>query len=123
MSPLDGVAGSLAGIQGLPNGDFGSGDVGASTGTSTGSVAGTPAANATSADGVSFTDVLTDAVKSIDGAQKTADAKAEALANGSLDDIHGTMISIKEAELSMKLAGTVRNKLLDAFHELWRINL
>jgi flagellar hook-basal body complex protein FliE len=33
------------------------------------------------------------------------------------------MISLKEADISMKLVGTVRNRLLDAFHELWRINL
>jgi flagellar hook-basal body complex protein FliE len=55
--------------------------------------------------------------------QLAATAKADALARGASDDLHGTMISIKEAEISMKLVGSVRNRLLDAFHELWRINL
>ncbi|MBS2012290.1 MAG: flagellar hook-basal body complex protein FliE [Deltaproteobacteria bacterium] len=54
---------------------------------------------------------------------RTATQKVEALSKGTSDDLHGTMISVKEAEISMKLVGAVRNKLLDAFHELWRINL
>jgi flagellar hook-basal body complex protein FliE len=33
------------------------------------------------------------------------------------------MIAVKEAEISMKLVGSVRNKLVDAFQELWRTNV
>ena len=54
---------------------------------------------------------------------RAAAAKTEALAAGKSDDLHGTMISQKEADISMKLVGTVRDKLMDAFHELWRINV
>ena len=54
---------------------------------------------------------------------RTATAKVQALAAGKSDDLHGTMISQKEADISMKLVGTVRDKLMDAFHELWRINV
>lgn len=54
---------------------------------------------------------------------RTAKAKVEALAAGKSDDLHGTMISQKEADISMKMVGTVRDKLMDAFHELWRINV
>jgi len=54
---------------------------------------------------------------------RTASAKVQALAAGKSDDLHGTMISQKEADISMKLVGTVRDKLMDAFHELWRINV
>jgi flagellar hook-basal body complex protein FliE len=52
-----------------------------------------------------------------------ASEKSEAFARGALDDIHGTMIAMKEAEISLKLVGTVRNKILDAFQELWRTNV
>ena len=55
--------------------------------------------------------------------EHNAVAKAEALAAGTSDDLHGTMITMKEAEISMKLVGSVRDKLMDAFHELWRINV
>lgn len=53
----------------------------------------------------------------------TASEKSEAFARGALDDIHGTMIAMKEAEISLKLVGSVRNKILDAFQELWRTNV
>ncbi len=74
-------------------------------------------------DGVDFGAVLAQSVADAARLQATASQKVEALAKGASDDLHGTMISVKEAEISMKLVGTVRNRLLDAFHELWRINL
>lgn len=72
---------------------------------------------------VNFGDLLAGAVKSAAEAGHTADQKADAVARGVLDDLHGTMISAKEAEISMKLVGSVRNKLLDAFHEIWRTSV
>lgn len=74
-------------------------------------------------DGVSFGDVLTKTVTDAGAADHTASAKVDALAAGVSDDIHGTMISVKEAEISMKLVGSIRNKLLDAFQELWRTSV
>ena len=83
-------------------------------------VGGAPAAGAPEA---TFGGLLERTVNEANAAQQAAVAKAEALADGRSDDLHGTMISMKEAEISLKLVGTVRNKLLDAFHELWRINV
>lgn len=73
--------------------------------------------------GSSFASVLQNTVETASARGHDAAAKAEALAAGKSDDLHGTMISMKEAEISMKLVGAVRNKVLDAFHELWRINV
>src|SRR5260221_2636366 len=67
--------------------------------------------------------VLAKMVDEANTADRTAAAKVEALASGASDDLHGTMISVKEAELSIKLVGSVRNKLLDAFHEIWRTSV
>ena len=53
---------------------------------------------------------------------KAGDMSA-AFARGTLDDLHGTMIAAKEAEISVKLVGTIRTKLLESFQELWRINV
>jgi flagellar hook-basal body complex protein FliE len=72
---------------------------------------------------VTFGNVLEKTVEAASAKQNEAVAKAEAVAQGRLDDLHGTMITMKEAEISMKLVGSVRNKLLDAFQELWRINV
>ena len=70
-----------------------------------------------------FAQILVDQVNDASRLDQVAQVKADSLARGATDDLHGTMISIKEADISMKLVGTVRNRLLDAFHELWRINL
>jgi flagellar hook-basal body complex protein FliE len=72
---------------------------------------------------VSFGDVLGKLVESANGADASASAKVEALARGLSDDLHGTMIAVKEAEISVKLVGTIRNKLLDAFNELWKTSV
>jgi len=77
----------------------------------------------TGAGAPDFAAILERQVADASHLQQVASAKTDALARGASDDLHGTMISVKEAEISMKLVGTVRNRLLDAFHELWRINL
>lgn len=100
-------------------------------------VGGEPGINDTGAAGASPSPTRLDEVKEAGGfgailektamaasaKEHSAVAKAEALAAGTSDDLHGTMITMKEAEISMKLVGSVRDKLMDAFHELWRINV
>ncbi|MBL9028132.1 MAG: flagellar hook-basal body complex protein FliE [Myxococcales bacterium] len=70
-----------------------------------------------------FADVLGGMLESAATAKVESTQQAEALARGASDDLHGTMIAIKEAEISVKLVGSIRNKLLDAFQELWRTNV
>ena len=70
-----------------------------------------------------FGSFLAEGIKNANDLQNEASAKVDALAAGKSDDLHGAMITSKEADISLKLVGTVRNRLLDAFHELWRINL
>lgn len=70
-----------------------------------------------------FSGILEKTALAASDKEHEAVAKAEALAAGKSDDLHGTMITMKEADISMKLVGSVRDKLLDAFHELWRINV
>lgn len=72
---------------------------------------------------VDFESVLRGAVERVNATDHAAIERVEALAAGATDDLHGTMIAVKEAEIGVKLVGSVRNKLLDAFHELWRINV
>lgn len=72
---------------------------------------------------IPFSDVLNDMIGAANGAQFRADSASAAFAAGKSDDIHGTMIAVKEADISMRLTATVRNKLLDAFYELWRMSV
>jgi flagellar hook-basal body complex protein FliE len=48
---------------------------------------------------------------------------SEAFAAGVRDDIHGTMIALSKADIEMKFIGSVRNKITDAFYELWRMQI
>lgn len=72
---------------------------------------------------VSFANVLGGVLDSTSGRLDAANQKADAFSRGVLDDVHGTMVAAKEAEISLKLVGSIRNKLLDAFQELWRTNV
>ena len=83
----------------------------------------TGASTAEATDGPSFGAILERTAMAASAKEAEAVSKAEALARGQLDDLHGTMITMKEADISLKLVGSVRDKLLDAFHELWRINV
>ena len=74
----------------------------------------------TGAAPVDFGDVLSDAIGHVNAMNNRASHQAESLAAGVTDDIHGTMIAVQEASIGVRLLGSVRNKLLDAFHEVWR---
>lgn len=78
---------------------------------------------APSAESVDFSALLKGSLDETKRLHAEAATKVDALGRGASDDLHGTMITVKEAEISMKLVGSVRNRLLDAFNELWRINL
>jgi flagellar hook-basal body complex protein FliE len=82
-----------------------------------------PASEVEAGSTVDFGSVLAEGLSHANKLDAAASAKVEALVKGASDDLHGTMISAKEAEIAVKLVGSVRNRLLDAFHELWRIQL
>jgi len=71
----------------------------------------------------SFSNVLEGMVASANERSKFADGMSEAFAAGARDDIHGTMIAMSKADIELHLVGTVRNKVIDAFYELWRMQI
>jgi flagellar hook-basal body complex protein FliE len=71
----------------------------------------------------SFESVLGGMLTETSAQMHAAAEQSEAVARGTLDDLHGTMIAVKEAEISLKLVGSVRNKLIEAFQEIWRTNV
>lgn len=73
--------------------------------------------------GMAFEDVFAKSVADVSAQHAAADQKVQALAAGAQDDLHGTMIAVKEAEITTHLVGTIRNKILDAFQELWRTSV
>lgn len=70
-----------------------------------------------------FGEVMEGVVNNANASAKYAASMSEAFAAGVRDDIHGTMIALSKADVEMKLLGSVRNKVIDAFYELWRMQI
>ena len=66
----------------------------------------------------SFSEHLKTAVEDIDLTQRTADKKLEKLASGEDVDIHGTMIALQEADISIRTMTACRDKITDAYKNL-----
>jgi flagellar hook-basal body complex protein FliE len=78
-----------------------------------------PSVDALTAAGQGFLDL----VVSANQRAQHANDMAQALASGQSDDIHGTMIAVSEASIQTRLAVNVKDKVMDAFYEIWRMNV
>ena len=85
----------------------------------------TPAVERPSVKGVvdSFGAVLAEAMQDLNSQFQAADQDASRLAAGEPVDIHQVMIGMEKANLSFSLALQVRNKLLEAYQEIMRMNV
>jgi flagellar hook-basal body complex protein FliE len=72
---------------------------------------------------VDFSNVLEGMVANANHAARYAHGASEAFAAGARDDIHGTMIAMSKADIELRLVSNVRNKIIDAFYELWRMQI
>ena len=69
----------------------------------------------------SFADVLKAKIGEVDNMQHQADeAMAESSVKGA-SNIHETMIRLEEADMGLRLMAKIRNKALDAYHEVMRM--
>lgn len=71
----------------------------------------------------SFSDYLKDEVKELNQSQKVAEDAAADLASGKAESIHETMLKSTQAELNFNLFVQLRNKALDAYHEVMRMQV
>ncbi len=75
------------------------------------------------APGTAFLDQLRAEVRQVNEIQVQADDSARALVTGASGDIHGTMIALAKADMSFRLLLQVRNRALEAYQEIMRMNL
>ncbi len=71
----------------------------------------------------SFSDHLKTAVQDVDMTHRVADKKLEMLASGEDVDIHGTMIALQEADISIRTLSAFRNKVTDAYKNLINMSI
>jgi flagellar hook-basal body complex protein FliE len=74
-------------------------------------------------DGKTFSDVLRDSVDKVNTFQVQADTAIKELVAGRNKNIHETMLTIERADTSLKLMMQVRNKILDAYKEIMRMQV
>ena len=76
---------------------------------------------ATGSGGGGFAASLAGAVDNLQQLQSTSNQLAVQAVTGSLDDIHTATIAASRAQVTLELAATVRNKGVEAFNEIMRM--
>lgn len=67
--------------------------------------------------------VVGELIKQVDAKQKSADATRTAFLAGESGNLHQTMIASQEASVSFSLMVEMRNKVMEAYQELMRIQI
>lgn len=71
----------------------------------------------------SFRRAMERALADVNALEKTGRAKAEDLAAGRTDNVHDVMISIDRAKTALEYTLTVRNKIVEAYKEITRMQI
>ena len=71
--------------------------------------------------GAGFAGALQDAVGATDKLQVDAEDAVKKFASGDLDDVHQVMLAMNRADLSFRMMLEVRNKLVEAYQEVMRM--
>ena len=77
----------------------------------------------TTESGSSFSETLKGAIQDVDGLQKVSNKKLEMLASGEDVDIHGTMIALQEADISIRAMGAFKDKITEAYKALINMSI
>jgi flagellar hook-basal body complex protein FliE len=72
---------------------------------------------------VSFKDLLTKAAGELNQSQVKASQAAQDLATGKADNLHDVVLSMEQAGLALQYAIQVRNKLLESYQEIVRMQI
>ena len=71
----------------------------------------------------SFGDVLTQAVSGVNDKMQTAEVEKAKVMSGDTNNLHQAMLSIQEAGVAFSLMNEVRNKLVESYQEIMRMQV
>ena len=74
-------------------------------------------------DGTSFTEFLKDALNKTNDLQIESQKLQEDFAAGRTDNIHQVMIAAEKADIALQFTIQIRNKILDAYNEIMRMQI
>ena len=69
----------------------------------------------------SVQDRIVSGLEGVERSQRVADLKLERLSSGEEVDIHGTMIALQEADITLRFAVSIRDKLLEGYQKIINI--
>ncbi len=70
-----------------------------------------------------FGDILKEAISTVNELQKRSDQEIQKLMTGESQDLHTTMIAVQKADLSFQMMMQVRNKIVQAYEEIMRMQV
>jgi len=71
----------------------------------------------------SFSEVLKDSISKVSELEKEANQQTEQLVKMESQDIHNTLIAVEKADLSFQLMMQIRNKIINAYEEIMRMQV
>lgn len=72
---------------------------------------------------VSFSDYLKNELNKVNDLIIQSDRLSEDFAAGKTDNIHQVLIAVEKADIALQLTLQIRNKILDAYNEIMRMQL
>lgn len=70
-----------------------------------------------------FQNLFEKAVSQVDGLRANANQAVEQFLSGETDELHGTVLATQKAELAFELFLQVRNKVVQAYQEVMRMQM
>ncbi len=70
-----------------------------------------------------FADTLKDAIGNVNELQKASDRGIQELATGKTDNVADVMIASEKADIALKVMVQVRNKIIDAYQEIMKMQV
>jgi flagellar hook-basal body complex protein FliE len=73
--------------------------------------------------GQSFADTLKGAIENVNQLQKSSDKSSQDLATGRTDNVADVMIAAEKADIALRVMVQVRNKIIDAYQEIMKMQV
>jgi flagellar hook-basal body complex protein FliE len=74
-------------------------------------------------DQKTFGDFLKESVGQVNEMQQEANVAMQKLASGESKDLHETLLTVEKAEIAFKTMGQIRNKVIDTYREMMRMQI
>ncbi len=71
----------------------------------------------------SFADILKQSLNEVNELQNKADDSIKGIASGKMDNIQDAVMAIEKADISLKLVTEIRNKAVEAYKEVMRMQV